>query len=100
MRGPHALKSTTLAELKVRVRNALTFSPNDIALTLAMAFIHLAGKDRDAACRMFLAASLLLDQPTLVADNCDQWSLAYADAFLVGLVPADAPLVSAFLSVD
>jgi hypothetical protein len=49
---------------------------------------------------MFLAASLLLDQPTLVADNCDQWSLAYADAFLVGLVPADAPLVSAFFSVD
>jgi hypothetical protein len=99
LRGPQALRRTTLEELKVRVRDALAFSPNDLALNLAMGFVHLAGENRQAARRRFLAASLLGDQPGLVG-NCDQWSLAYAQAFLLGLIPASAPPLGEFLTVD
>jgi hypothetical protein len=100
LRGPHVLKSTTFKRLKVRVHDALTFSPNDVALNLAMGFVHLAEKDRDAARRRFLAASLLVDQSMPVADKCDQWSLAYAQAFLLGLIPEDASPGGALLTVD
>jgi tetratricopeptide (TPR) repeat protein len=99
LRGPQALRRTTLEELKVRVRDALVFSPNDIALNLAMGFVHLAEENRQAARRRFLAASLLGNQPGLVG-NCDQWSLAYAQAFLLGLIPASAPPLGTFLTVD
>jgi hypothetical protein len=100
LRGLHVLKGTTFESLKVRVHGALTFSPNDVALNLAMGFVHLAEKDSDAARRKFLAASLLADQSTSSADKCDQWSLAYAQAFLLGLIPRDAPPGGALPTVD
>jgi hypothetical protein len=90
----------TFERLRARVHGALTFSPNDVALNLAMGFVHLVEKDRGAARRKFLAASLLADQSMSVADKCDQWSLAYAQAFLLGLIPRDAPPGGALLTVD
>jgi hypothetical protein len=100
LRGPHVLKGTTFERLKARVHAALTFSPNDIALNLAMGFVRLAEKDPDAARRKFLAASLLVDRSLPDADKGDQWSLGYAQAFLLGLIPQDAPPSGALPAVD
>jgi hypothetical protein len=77
--------------LKDRIRGALTVSPSNVALHLAMGFIGIAEHDDAATRTSFLTALLLAQQPELkercdpseLKERCDPWSLAFAQACLL-----------------
>jgi tetratricopeptide (TPR) repeat protein len=74
---------TTQLGLKDRIRGALTVSPTNVALHLALGFIGIAERDEAATRTSFLTAQVLAEQPG-PKEECDPWSLVFAQAFLLG----------------
>ena len=91
-----------LMDLKKRVRFALTNPHGQVPLHLAMGFIAIAERNYNTARTSFLSASILVErpegQPATTRTNAfnfkqamdtdyDPWSLAFANAFLLEVLP-------------
>jgi hypothetical protein len=73
---------TTQLGLKDCIRGALTLSPTNVALHLAMGFMGIAERDEATTQTSFLTALVLAEQPE-PKRGCDPWSLGFAQAFLL-----------------
>ncbi|AXK79056.1 hypothetical protein DW352_00085 [Pseudolabrys taiwanensis] len=98
--GPQILDKTSLAELLVKIESSKQSPADDILLDLAMGFVSLAKSDSDSARQYFAAACMLSDARDGSPTYCDEWSLAYARAYLVDLVPPGRTAVPNFATIN
>lgn len=98
--GPQILDSMTVEELLVKIENAVQSPADDIVLHLATGFVCLAKSDANSARQHFAAACSLADMIGENSTECDEWSLAYARAYLLDLVPPGKTAVPTFATID
>jgi hypothetical protein len=103
--GPQILGKITVAQLRAEIEAALESPPDDILRQLAIGFICMSNSDIDGARQNFAAACVHANKignnpANKTVINCDEWSLAYARAYLLGLLPPGKTAVPMFATID
>ncbi|MGE0565655.1 MAG: tetratricopeptide repeat protein [Pseudolabrys sp.] len=115
--GPQILNDMTLRDLQGKLKFTSGEEYDDMTVSLATGFICLAKDDRDGARRHFGLACLLakdeekkndekknngIKKRTIVQPrkNYDEWSLAYARTYLLGLSPKGRTAVPMFVDFN
>jgi hypothetical protein len=114
--GSRENRDKLLADLKRRIESAMELVPGEATLHLARGFVDIAEHNLTAAAHSFLTASVLAEwassktpdpqqlelfdgkqtrQPTE-----DAWSIAFAHAFLLDMLPSDWSRGAMFVPID
>jgi hypothetical protein len=95
---PAEVNGASAADLRRGIQDVLQVRPGDFDLHFAAGFLDLAEDDVAAAQRTFLTASIMAEHSE--HRRVDPWTLAFAQAFLLGILPAGGKRGAAFAPID